>query len=181
MRLAAPKGLDVRPTLDRVREALFSIIAPRIEEAAFLDLFAGTGANGIEALSRGAKHATFIDNDARALEAIRHTLEATRLAPQAKVRRLTLPNGLIKLSAADTSYDIIFADPPYDFTEYGLLLSRIRAGSLLAEGGMIIIEHASRHVGSKSVRTCLEIDTDLSGFQCTRRAQYGDTALSFFS
>ena len=91
MRLAAPAGLRVRPTSDRVRESLFNIIAPRIEGARFLDLFAGTGANGIEALSRGAAFCSFVDQDARSLAVVRGNLEVTRLIARAQLHRCKLP------------------------------------------------------------------------------------------
>jgi len=184
VRLSAPKGLEIRPTLDRVREALFSIIGPRIEGAAFLDLFAGTGANGIEALSRGARLCAFVDHDRRALAAIERNLEAAHLADLAEIHRLTLPEGLRELSPPGSrvacqsgdwrsreGYDFIFADPPYAIDSYESLLSGIADGSLLAPDGMVIIEHAARIV----------IKGDNTGLEEVRLAKYGDTALSFLS
>jgi len=170
-RLVAPKGLDVRPTLDRVREALFGILAPRLEGARFLDLFAGTGANGVEALSRGAAAAVFADSDDRSLEAIRRNLEATRLAARARVVLLALPKGLSTLAAREQPFDIVFADPPYDFSQYADLLGGIRAESLLAADGILVVEHATR----------VDLGADWGGFARGRCRAYGDTALSFFS
>ena len=171
VRLSAPKGFEVRPTLDWVREALFSIIGPRIEGAAFLDLFAGTGANGIEALSRGARLCVFVDNDRRALAAVERNLEAAHLEDLAEIHRLTLPEGLQGLSPPEQGYDFIFADPPYAIDSYESLLSGIADGSLLAPEGMVIIEHAARIV----------IKGDNTGLEEFRLAKYGDTALSFFT
>lgn len=170
-RLTVPKGLDVRPTLDRVRESLFSILAPRIEGARFLDLFAGTGANGIEALSRGAKACTFVDSDARACETIRRNLEKTHLSQLAEVCLLTLPDAIPRLAERRTQYEVVFADPPYNFTQYGALFRAIERSRLLAPNGIVVVEHAAR-------TEMLEIIED---FKRTRRADYGDTALSFFS
>ena len=170
-RLVAPKGRDVRPTLDRVREALFNILAPRLEGARFLDLFAGTGAHGVEALSRGAATAVFADSDGRSLKAVRRNLEATRLGAQARVVRLALPKGLSTLAAREQPFDIVFADPPYDFSQYAHLLGSIRGEALLAVDGILVVEHATR----------VDLGADLGGFVRGRYRTYGDTALSFFS
>ena len=175
-RLTAPKGLEVRPTLDRVREALFSILAPRIEGASFLDLFAGTGANGIEALSRGARLSTFVENDPRSLQTIRRNLEATRLISRASVRRLELPSGLYKLYEESIRYDIVFADPPYDLARqdpdaYTTLLNHLHTAQILATDAIIVIEHDSRTAPPEKT----------ADFACTRHARYGETTLSFFS
>jgi len=171
VRLSAPKGVEIRPTLDRVREALFSIIGLRIEDTAFLDLFAGTGANGIEALSRGARVCTFVDNDRRALAVVERNLDAAHLKDFAEFHRLSLPEGLHELLPPEPGYDFIFADPPYAFDSYGDLLDRIVSESLLARNGTVIIEHSPRIV----------IKGNNSGLSEIRLAKYGDTALSFFS
>ncbi len=168
-RLDAPKGLRVRPTLDRVRESLFNILAPRIPGARFLDLYAGSGANGIEALSRGAAEATFVDKDEASLRAIRANLQATRLGPKARVVKLSLPAGLDRI-AGDPPYDIVFADPPYEAADHKGLLHNLRSANLLAPHGVIIIEHALR----------VEPPEEAAGFRCSRRNRYGDTGLTFF-
>ena len=175
-RLVALKELRVRPTLDRVREALFSILTPRVEGAHFLDMFAGTGANGIEALSRGAASATFVDNDARSLEMVRRNLDAARLAAKAVVCRLDLPKGLSTLSSLSTRYDIVFADPPYGFARdgpdaYAKLLDALYDARVLTVEAIVVIEHDFRSsLPEKTVH-----------FACARQARYGETALSFFS
>lgn len=168
MRLAAPKGHGVRPTLDRVREALFNILAPRIAGACFLDLFAGTGANGIEALSRGALSAVFVDKEVRSLSAVRANLATTRLAGQARIMKLAIPVGLAQL---DGPFDVIFADPPYEFRDFEALFGEIQRRDLLNSGGIIVLEHASR----------TPLEELIGGFSRTRQATYGDTTLSFFS
>ena len=175
-RLTAPSGFEVRPTLDRVREALFSILTPRLEEANFLDLFAGTGANGIEALSRGAEFSTFADNDLRSLKAIRQNLKATRLGTRASVCRLDLPSGLDTLSKRGMRYDIVFADPPYDYARekpdaYLVLLDCLVAAQILGDAPIIVIEHDSRTALCDKAASLI----------CTRHARYGETTLSFFT
>lgn len=170
-RLEAPKGARVRPTLDRVRESLFNILAPRLSGARFLDLFAGSGANGIEALSRGASACTFVDNDETSLRVLRKNLDNTGLGARARVRRLPLPGGLDRLEEFEGGYDIIFADPPYIFSRHAALLAAVRNFGLLAEQGVIVLEHAAR----------TELADELDGYRCSRRNRYGDTALSFYT
>jgi 16S rRNA (guanine966-N2)-methyltransferase len=109
--LHAPKGLAVRPTPDRVREALFSILGP-MDGLRVLDLFAGTGALGIEALSRGAASAVFLDSDRRAVDSIRRNLDAVG-GPPARVRRQSAGSFLAREAAVGERYDLVFADPPY--------------------------------------------------------------------
>lgn len=170
-RLEAPRGARVRPTLDRVRESLFNILAPRLEGAGFLDLFAGSGANGIEALSRGASHCTFVDNEEQSLRVLRKNLDITGLSGEARVRRLPLPGGLARLGEEGSRYNLIFADPPYVFNRYDTLLNTIREAGLLEDQGLIVLEHSARS----------ELQDQLGGYGCVRRNRYGDTALSFYT
>jgi len=167
--LFVPKGLEVRPTLDRVRESLFSILGPDFEGARFLDLFAGTGANGIEALSRGAAGAVFVDNDLRHIQAIERNLGAAKVAVRAEVLRLTLPQGLRTLRGR--AFGFIFADPPYAFTEYHMLIETIKDMELLVPQGVLVVEHASK--GTKA--------GIFGAFSPYRVSVYGETSLSFFS
>ncbi len=170
-RLIVPKGWTGRPTLDRIREALFSILYPRLDGARFLDLFAGTGANGIEALSRGAAHSTFVDFDAHALEAVQRNLATTHLTNCAQVFKLHLPKGLVALAHQTSPYNIVFADPPHAFNEYGELLDKIVSLQLLVTEGVIVIEHSSR--------TTMP-DAEHIGLTGKRAETYGETTLTFF-
>lgn len=112
-RLFVPKGLDVRPTADRVREAVFSILAAKVEGARVLDLFAGTGALGLEALSRGAARAVFVDRRPLALKIIKRNVEALGLEGSARILRTDLSRGPEGLRQETGPFDLIFMDPPY--------------------------------------------------------------------
>lgn len=169
IRLEAPKGLDVRPTLDRVRESLFNILGARVPGGRFLDLFAGTGANGIEALSRGAAHAVFVENDPRALRVLRANLEHARLADHAQVHKGLLPAALDRLRG-QAPFDIIFADPPYNACDFKELFDAIERNRLLAAQGLLVVEHAARH----------PLPERLGSFQHSRTTRYGEAALFFF-
>jgi 16S rRNA (guanine966-N2)-methyltransferase len=131
-RLVAPAGATTRPTSDRVREATFNSLesAGDIEEATVLDLFAGSGALGIEALSRGAAHVTFVERDRAALDALRANLAAMGLGPD----RATVVIGDALTHATDRGYDLALLDPPYDFDGWEDLLGRLDAAVAVCEG-----------------------------------------------
>ena len=158
---------QARPTEGRVREALFSIWGPRIDGCSFLDLFAGSGAVGLEAAGRGAFEVLAVDGHIRAVK----TLEANRklLGESAlHVRRLELPEGLTVLAREEEPFDLIFADPPYRFADYGPLLAGI--GALLAEDGELALEHARR--------TPMPLESE--GLVRVDLRRYGESGLSFF-
>ena len=169
-RLEAPKGRKTRPTLDRVREALFSILGAKVADARVLDLYAGTGAIGIEALSRGAAYCEFVENDAECIAHLQRNLEAARVESRAKIRRLRLPDDLSRLGRTEKKYDVIYADPPFDFADYPLLCSELVRNDLLRPDSIVIIEHDAR----TSLAECP------AGLVCFRQAHYGKTFLSFF-
>ena len=139
-RIDAPKGLATRPTSDRVRENVFNLVSAWVEDAVVLDLFAGSGAMGIEALSRGAERAVFVESDAQACRAIEHNLDKLRLTGAEVVCRRRHA-----ILAADTrTYDLVFCDPPYD--EYAALeptLARY-VPRLLADDGLLVLETAAK-------------------------------------
>lgn len=147
--LACPKGDHVRPTMDQVRGAIFSSLGDLVPGARVLDLFAGTGGLGIEALSRGARAATFVESDRRAIDCIRANLEKTRLAASAE--RICLDVFTFLKRAATVPFDLIFADPPYttrsqpeDFAAR-LLASEGLADSLTPDG-IFVLEKSPQHV-----------------------------------
>ncbi len=132
------EGLDTRPTTDRVKESVFNIIQFEIYGKRVLDLFAGSGALGIEAISRGASHATFVDANRAACEVVRKNLNHTRLEEQATVVQGTYDGFL---QSAKTPFDLVFLDPPYasDFAANAVGLLKTRG--LLADGAVVVVEH----------------------------------------
>lgn len=139
--LRFPKGARTRPTTDAMREALFSSLGDRVEGARFADLYAGSGAVGIEALSRGAEHCVFVDRDPRCVAAISANLVAARLAERASI----LWGDAIRLWAtawrSHGPFDVVFADPPYGLSSFDALLARLveeREG--VATGGLIVVQ-----------------------------------------
>ena len=161
-RLRAPAGLDTRPTSDRVREALFSVLGGEVEEARVLDLFAGSGAVGIEALSRGAAAATFVDAAEAAVRCVRANLEALSL--RAVVRRSDATAFLKSASARGHLYDLVFLDPPYSSAaRVGAELAS-RLPDVLAPGATVVCESARRQP--------LELDLPLRD-----ERRYGDTLI----
>lgn len=160
----------MRPTADRVRESLFNIVGGRIAGARVLDLFAGTGSLGIEALSRGAMRAVFIERDRRAVALLQANLAALRLNPgEANIIAATASEG-IRRSAGGEPFDLVLMDPPYDAGVIDATLAALAREGLVATDGLVVVEHrASDFV--KAPPILAEID----------RRVYGDTALTFFS
>jgi 16S rRNA (guanine966-N2)-methyltransferase len=171
IRLQAPRGLAVRPTSDRVRESLFNILQPRLGRARFLDLFAGTGANGIEALSRGAAAAAFVESDRDAVESIRANLAKAGFVAKALVVRGELPGAAARGVVPTGPWDIVFADPPYVWNQWTELAEYLTRRGLVAPDGLVIAEHADDNDPG-------EIFGELPRY---RSAKYGRTALSFYA
>jgi len=146
--LFSPAGTRIRPTADRVKEALFSSLGSRFGSfngLTVLDLFAGSGALGIEALSRGAATAVFVDSHPDSLLLVRKNLELTSLARSAEILRFDVIKAVAHLEAGDKRFDIIFADPPYAEKELAeQLLLLLAAGSVLSAGGIIVLETDSK-------------------------------------
>ena len=163
-RLAVPRG--VRPTEGRVREALFSIWQERLSGARFLDLFAGSGAAGIEALSRGAAAALFVEREAGAARLLARNLRTVGIG-SGRVRRAALPAALPEVAAAGP-FDLVFADPPYRFDHYRELLDGI--APLLAPAGELAVEHSSRTALPAGTGELVAIDS----------RRYGETRLTFY-
>ena len=160
----AAKG-NIRPTSDKVREALFDMLRERIEGARVLDLYAGTGALGIEALSRGAEHADLVEADRAAQRLIRENLDRTGLTERAELRPRRVEQALGQLAG---QYDVILADPPYADTSVVGLLPVIEP--LLAPSGTLVLEHASR----------ASMPNESGGLRLWKRRRHGDTTLSLY-
>ena len=165
--LKTPDGMTTRPTTDRVKEALFSIIQFEIPGANVLDLFGGTGQLGIEALSRGAKSCTFVDAGEPACRLIRENLKHTRLEAEGKVVR---SDYLAFLKRCRETYDIIFLDPPYAEVFLETALKCIAEIDILQSGGIIVAE---RPLGK-------DLPWEFDGFQRSRDYKYGNTLLTVY-
>ena len=140
LKLTAPKGLAVRPTTDRIKETLFNIISADIYGCSFLDLFCGSGAIGIEALSRGAKEAVFVDESPVSIECTKSNLAFTRLAGNADVIRSDSVSAVRRLSNEKRRFDIIFMDPPYDKELEKQVLEQEAFCDILNEDGIVSVE-----------------------------------------
>ena len=134
--------LSIRPTTDKIKETLFNMIQFNIQGVNFLDLFAGSGAIGIEALSRGANMATFVDNNDRAIKVIKENLEHTGLAEKANVIKADASLSLENLSRKNETYGIVFMDPPYDKDLYRPVFERLSKSNIISSDTIIILEVA---------------------------------------
>jgi len=140
--LKVPPGADIRPTTDAIRETLFASLASAVQEARFADLYAGSGAVGIEALSRGAELVVFIDSDFRCMEVVKANLANTNLSEGGIVLRRRLPADWIRITPAYGPFDIVFVDPPYDSPDLPELAERLVIGHEgVAQGGIVVIQH----------------------------------------
>lgn len=171
-RFEAPPGLATRPSSDRLRETLFNVLAPRIEDAALLDLYAGSGAVGIEAMSRGAARVVFVERAAAALKVLRANLARLGLKDGVEVRAESV-GAFLRRGSSGAGFDIVFLDPPYDAegeyeTTLGLLGSD--TAGLLSGGAVVIAEHRRKDV----------LKDRYGALERTRLLQQGDAALSFY-
>lgn len=162
--------MNVRPTSDRLRETLFNVIAPRIQDTRFLDLCAGSGAVGIEALSRGASHATFVDRSRRSCTLIEANLELCRVPEDRQVIYCSEACEFLR-HATSAAWDIVFFDPPYK-DDYLKTLEYLGANSskLLTDDGLIIVEHHHKNT----------LPETIGNLGRTRVLKQGDSSLSFY-
>lgn len=136
--LKTREGKDTRPTTDRIKETLFNMLQPYVAESVFLDLFSGSGGIGIEALSRGAKHAYFVENDAKAIECILDNLKFTRFTDRATVLKQDVVSALSNISEKEA--DVIFMDPPYDQLYEKRVLEALVTKKYVTEDTLIVVE-----------------------------------------
>ena len=175
--LQAPSGLSTRPTSDRLRETLFNVLAPRIGGASFLDLYAGSGAVGLEALSRGAARVAFVERAPAALKVLNGNLE--RLGISSRVRVYAKSVSAFLRSSAKSGpkperYEVVFLDPPYDAVEeYAIALGLLggTAQGILAQGAVVIAEHRRKQ----------QLDEQYGNLKRTRLLEQGDAAMSFYA
>ena len=166
-RIKSPPG-RVRPTSDRVREALFNILRDRIKGAAFLDLFAGSGAVGLEALSRGASRVVFVEDNPSRVKAIRSHVREFGWAERSTIARLGADRFLDGIT---TAFDIVFVDPPYHTGQMEVVIPRLLSSRALGSGTLLVLEHLSS--------APVEIMDDQ--LEPLRTYRYGDTTLSLFT
>jgi len=167
--LIAPKGLNTRPTADMAKESLFNIISTDIRDTHFLDLFCGSGAIGLEALSRGAKEAVFVESSRPAIAATMQNVEKTKLAPFAELLQMPAAKAIDKLAARGRSFDIIFLDPPYDTNLLTQTLNHLAKTNLLSKTGILIAETDSKINAENPILTPKElelINTRIYGRTC---------------
>jgi 16S rRNA (guanine(966)-N(2))-methyltransferase RsmD len=169
-RLLTPRGAATRPTADQVRIALMDTLTPRLDGARVLDLFAGAGGVGLEALSRGAAHATFVEQDARAVASLRANVEALGVGARARVRRSDVLREIPALYRAGERFDVVFLDPPYDTDLVEATLEALGGGGLLLPEAWVIAQHFTKRAPAATVGA-------LAAFR-TRR--FGETTLTFY-
>lgn len=159
-KLLCAEGKDIRPTLDRVKESIFNIIAFDIPNAFLLDMFSGSGALGIEALSRGAENAIFLDCDETSISVTKQNLKATHLESLATVIKT---DSIEYVKSTDRKFDIIFIDPPYESDLYEKSLNAIKESSALTDNGFVLLEYDSE----------ITPEFDLCGFEIVKEKKYG--------
>ena len=167
LHLKCLEGSNTRPTADRAKESLFNILSPYLDGSSVLDLFAGTGALGIEALSRGAKDCVFVDSSGDAAKIIKQNLDHTRLTEKAK---LTVADADAVLKSISQKFDLIFLDPPYSQGLLPHILELISDSGLLKHGGRVIAESDIKNKPPEKV----------GGLVKTREKKYGITIISFY-
>lgn len=164
-------GVAIRPTSDRLRESLFNVLAPHIVGARFLDICAGSGAVGIEALSRGASHATFIERSRRASAVIEANLASLGITSEARVISRDATSAIRRLIELSEKFDIAFFDPPYSAQMYKRVMALLASSDVLAGSGIAIIEH---HAKSPP-------EPEYGPLRIYREIRHGESALSFYA
>jgi len=166
-RLKGPRGSETRPTSDKVKEALFSILGDRVKNAKILDLFAGIGGIGIEALSRGAAHLDFVEVDEALAEIMEQNLAACGFAERASVYRM---DAFRFIKQIHRPYDLVFADPPYHAWQLKKLLPVLGQGAMITPDGLVVVEHFRK----------IHLPTRIGDLETVRSYEYGDTILTLY-
>ncbi|WP_026263994.1 16S rRNA (guanine(966)-N(2))-methyltransferase RsmD [Paenibacillus terrigena] len=168
--LKAVPGMGTRPTTDKVKEAIFSMIGPYFDGEYVLDLFAGTGGLGIEALSRGAERAIFVDMDPKSIEVIKQNLKTVKLESQAEVYRNDAMRAIKALEKRAKGFDLIFLDPPYKVTNVDEMMLDLAQRGLVQEDATVMVEHDASHTYPEQV----------GDFRQLRLANYGETTVTIY-
>ncbi|MDE2179802.1 MAG: 16S rRNA (guanine(966)-N(2))-methyltransferase RsmD [candidate division NC10 bacterium] len=169
-RILAPRGRRTRPTSDYLREVLFNLLAQQVEGKTFLDLYAGTGAVGIEALSRGVAAAVFVEHNRLALAMLYRNLEMSGFRNRAEVVPTEVLRYLRRAAYGSRRFDLIFLDPPYLHTNAGVVIGLIASTELLAPNGMVILERSTKAIPVQVP----------AGLALIREVRHGDAALQLY-
>jgi 16S rRNA (guanine966-N2)-methyltransferase len=177
-RLKSVRGLQVRPTSDRVKESVFSILSEKVVDARVLDLFAGTGNLGLEALSRGASFAVFVDNEKRSIEVIKENIASLGFEQLAQVVQAEVPEDINKIKrsevrgqkAEETKFDLVFLDPPYLKDLEIPTIEALNKFNLLNDNAAVVVEHHKK----------TELPEDIQELKKVRQQKYGDTIVTFY-
>lgn len=169
--LKAVPGMNTRPTTDKVKEAIFSMIGPYFDGGLALDLFAGTGGLGIEVLSRGADKAIFVDREKVSIDVIRQNVNAANLADRSEIYRNDADRAVKAMAKRGDQFRYIFLDPPYKMTNMDEMLQSIASHNLIEQDAIIVVEHDSSHVYPEQ----------FGGFVQRKYAKYGETAVTIYS
>ncbi len=169
-RLIVPRGTTTRPTADQVRIALMDALTPYLAAARLLDLFAGAGGVGLEALSRGAAHATFVERDARAAAALRDNIAGLGLGTQTRVLREDIGRALSRLEREGERFHLVFLDPPYETGLAAAALTSLAGGVLLTAPGIVVAQHLTKRPPAIGA----------GGLVMYRTRRFGETTLTFF-
>lgn len=165
-----PTSRHIRPTADRVRETLFNVLGQWLEGQSVLDLYAGTGALGLEALSRGAGRAVLVDSDREALALCRQNTDALGFSAQVEILAQPVARAVEQLGKRGTPFELIFADPPYAARVVETVVEQVAKAGLLAPGGMLVVEHDKREAAPEFHEGLARVD----------QRRFGDTLASFY-
>jgi len=168
-KLKAPSGLDTRPTADRVKESVFNILGDIVVDACVLDIFAGTGNLGLEALSRGAKTGVFVDNNKESIAVITENAHHTKLFERTEIYKNDVYRSLELFSQKGRTFDLIFCDPPYKRGFIQGVLEKLNSYPIIAPQGVVVIEHSRDE----------KIADEWENLQLRRTEKYGTTLISF--
>jgi len=169
-RLVTPRGETTRPTADQVRIALMDTLTPWLPGARVLDLFAGGGGVGLEALSRGAAHATFVERDARAVTALRANVAALGVEARTRIVREDAARALGRLAREQARFDVVFLDPPYETALVATTLAALGAGGITAPAAIVIAQHLTKRAPTGQA----------GALRAWRARRFGETTLTFF-
>ena len=169
-RIEAPKGNNTRPTLDKVREAVFSSLGGYLEDGWFLDLYAGSGANGLEALSRGAGGAVFVDSSKAAVDVIRRNIKSLQCADKCLVLPVNDKKALVKLQEKQMHFRYVYLDPPYEKQNNAKIIELLQEYDLLEDDAVIVIEALKEDIYPEQI----------GAFEQYRSAIYGITAIHYY-